>query len=31
MKAPVIRKVRNATIQKMNTDGPANWSPAEFV
>ena len=29
--APVIRNVANATIQKTNTDGPANWSPAALL
>src|SRR5919109_3242556 len=30
-KAPVIRNVRNARIQKMNTDGPANCTPAALL
>ena len=29
--APVIRNVANPTIQKMNTDGPANCSPAALL
>ena len=29
--APVIRNVANATIQKMNTDGPANCRPAALL
>src|SRR5262245_26204992 len=29
--APVIRKVANPTIQKMNTDGPANCRPAALL
>src|SRR5439155_16083557 len=28
---PVIRNVANARIQKMNTDGPAAWTPAELL
>ena len=27
----MIRNVANPTIQKMNTDGPANWTPAELL
>src|SRR5213592_513526 len=30
-KAPVIRNVRKATVQKMNMDGPAAWVPAELM
>src|SRR5438093_10437622 len=29
--APVIRNVANATVQKMNTDGPAACNPAELM
>src|SRR6476469_8851748 len=29
--APVIRKVANPTIQKMNMDGPANCTPAALL
>ncbi len=31
MNAPVIRNVAKATIQKMNTDGPANCTPAALL
>jgi hypothetical protein len=30
-KAPVIRNVKKATIQKVKTDGPANCTPAELL